>query len=75
MGRKCLFPKCDNTAHWSLKPKVGYVFQQPRINNWISSNIIPDQWCSLHDTQVYGVYPLAKVKDFPYTHLKKHDDT
>ncbi len=22
------------------------------------------QWCNLRDTQVYGVYPLAKVKDF-----------
>ncbi len=29
------------------------------------------QWCSLGDTQVYGVCPLAKVKD---THLKKCED-
>ncbi len=33
-----------------------------------------NQWCSLRDTQVYGVYTLGKVKDLR-SHLKKHADT
>ena len=30
-----------------------------------------EQWCSLHDTQVYRVYPLGKLNDFR-THTYKN---
>ncbi len=34
-----------------------YSLQKTRLHHWV-------QWCSLRDMQVYGVYPLVKVKDF-----------
>ncbi len=48
--------------------EIWIFFLQKRMDSLQEAFIHPpepcEQWCSLRDTQVYGVYPLAKVKDF-----------